>query len=83
MRAMNKGKRIIYNTSKFFVNKGQSMNVILVTATEELKHDNNGFEYGIMEINEEGHIGDYVEWFETEVERQQTLDDATNNMKVI
>ena len=45
------------------------MKVYLVTAMEALGHDNDGFRFGLEQAN----MGDYVEWFKTEKERETEI----------
>ena len=53
------------------------MKVYLVDAVTTLGHDNDGLSFGLEEIN----MGDYVEWFKTEQERQKTI--RENKMTIV
>ena len=48
-----------------------------VNATDVFKDDNNGFIFGLAEH----HLGNYVEWFKTEEEREKCI--VENNMIVV
>jgi hypothetical protein len=50
------------------------MNYELVLASETFEDDNDGFEYGINWLDEDGEFIVDCEWFKTEEERQECLD---------
>ena len=49
------------------------MNVELVNAEDVFQDDNNGLVFGLQEVDEDGYYMDYIEWFETEAERDKTI----------
>jgi hypothetical protein len=53
------------------------MNVIKINAKDIYENDNNGFIYGLEGI---GEYKEYIEWFKTEQERNNTID--LNNFEV-
>lgn len=55
------------------------MKVEKVTAQEVFKDNNEGFIFGLME-NSDYNPCEYVEWFKTEEEREQTIKE--NKMEV-
>jgi len=57
------------------------MKVIKVRAEDYFKDNNNGLIYGLEEVKDSGDFPDYIEWFETEEERNKTIKD--NNMMVV
>lgn len=52
------------------------MNYELVLASETFEDDNDGFEYGINWLDEDGEFIVDCEWFKTEEERQEAIDRA-------
>jgi len=55
------------------------MKVELVNARDVFKDDNNGFIFGLQEVDEDA-VG-YTEWFRTELERDKVVKD--NMLEVI
>ena len=58
------------------------MKVELVLAENHFDDNNNGYRYGIYELDDDGEIvNDYVEWFKTKEERDKVIKE--NNMIVM
>lgn len=50
------------------------MKVWKINTDDTFDDNNEGFEYGLIEDNNEG-IFNYIEWFKTEQEREQVIKD--------
>lgn len=59
------------------------MKVELTFAKNHFDDNNDGYEYGIFELSDDGEeiINDYVEWFKTKEERQKIIEE--NDMQVL
>ena len=57
------------------------MNVEKCMASEVFDDDNDGYIFGLMENDENGECGGYVEWFATSEERESVI--VEENMNVV